>query len=86
MMEIRSTRPRLRLQPEAYRKLCQEVLKRDRWRCQRCGSIDQLQVHHIQPRSRLGDDTAENLIALCVECHRKIHRQSRNIISNNTHS
>jgi hypothetical protein len=26
--------------------------------------MEDLQVHHIQPRSRLGDDTAEILIAL----------------------
>ena len=26
-------------------------------------------MHHIKPRSHLGDDLAENLIALCVKCH-----------------
>src|ERR1700681_1060558 len=39
--------------------------------------MEDLQVHHIQPRSRLGNDTAENLIALCVMCHQKAHRQRR---------
>src|ERR1700680_1768991 len=63
---MRARRPRLTLDPEAYRKLCRTVLERDGWRCQSCGQIEGLQVHHIQPRSRLGDDTPENPIALCA--------------------
>jgi predicted HNH restriction endonuclease len=35
--------------------------------------MEALQVHHIQPRGQLGDDAAENLVALCAECHRGIH-------------
>jgi 5-methylcytosine-specific restriction endonuclease McrA len=62
---MRDRRPWLRLDPEAYRELCREVLERDGWRCQSCGRMEDLQVHHIKWRSRLGDDTAENLIALC---------------------
>jgi 5-methylcytosine-specific restriction endonuclease McrA len=61
--------------PEAYRKLCREVLERDSWRCQSCGRMEDLQVHHIQPRNRLGDDTAENLVALCARCHQAAHRR-----------
>ena len=57
------------------RQLCYQVLERDGWRCQVCGRAEDLQIHHIQPRSRLGDDSAENLIALCVMCHQKAHRQ-----------
>ena len=71
MTGIRSKRPRVKLGFEAYRQLCREVLERDGWRCQSCGRTDSLQVHHIQSRSRLGDDAAENLIALCASCHQK---------------
>jgi hypothetical protein len=66
-------RPRLKLDPEAYRELCYEVLKRDGWRCQSCGRTKCLQVHHIQPRGRLGDDAEDNLITLCVDCHQACH-------------
>ncbi|MGD0842437.1 MAG: HNH endonuclease [Candidatus Acidiferrales bacterium] len=79
MTGIRSKRPRLKLNAEAYRQLCREVLERDGWRCQSCGSIEGLEVHHIQPRSRLGDDTVENLVALCVMCHQKAHRQRQDM-------
>jgi len=82
MTGIRAKRPRLRLDPEAYRKLCREVLERDGWRCQSCGRMENLQVHHIQPRSRLGDDTAENLVALCAKCHQEVHRQGQDTEQN----
>ena len=75
MTGIRFKRPRLKLNADAYRRLCREVLERDGWRCQSCGCIESLQVHHIQPRGRLGDDMAENLITLCVVCHQKAHGQ-----------
>jgi 5-methylcytosine-specific restriction endonuclease McrA len=74
MRDCQLKRPRLRLNPDSYRKLRIEVLARDCWRCQYCGSSDRLQVHHICSRSRLGDDTDENLITLCADCHGDIHR------------
>jgi 5-methylcytosine-specific restriction endonuclease McrA len=65
--------PRLRLDQTSYRGLWQQVLKRDGWRCQRCGSSKDLQVHHIQPRSLLGGHTEANLITICSVCHREAH-------------
>ena len=74
MSDFQPRRPRVRLGPDSYRKLRIEVLERDGWRCQSCGSSDCLQVHHICFRSRLGDDEDENLITLCADCHSYIHR------------
>lgn len=34
-----------------------------------------LNVHHIKPVSQGGGDEPENLITLCVECHKEIHRE-----------
>lgn len=73
MSRLRQKRPRLRLDPVAYRKLRQRVLERDGWRCQFCGSLTGVEVHHLETRSRLGDDTEDNLITLCVDCHQGIH-------------
>ena len=73
MTQLREKRPRLRLDPEAYHKLCLQVLERDGWRCQNCGRCRELEVHHIQSRSRLGNDREENLITLCAGCHRRLH-------------
>jgi 5-methylcytosine-specific restriction endonuclease McrA len=77
MNDFRPRRPRFRLDPDAYHKLRTEVLERDGWRCQYCGGSDRLQIHNIRSRSLLGDDTEENLITLCADCHSDIHRKSR---------
>ncbi len=72
-MPLRPKRPRLRLDPEPYRRLHRQVLERDGC-CQRCGRLADLQVHHIHPRSRLGGDAEENLITLCARCHQEVQR------------
>jgi 5-methylcytosine-specific restriction endonuclease McrA len=71
---IRPKRPRLRLDPEPYDELRKQVLRRDGWRCQVCGSKQNLQVHHKQLRSQQGDDNDSNLITLCAVCHGELHR------------
>jgi 5-methylcytosine-specific restriction endonuclease McrA len=73
MPRLRPRQPRIRLDPKAYEALCKLVLARDNWRCQECGSMKDLQVHHVKRRGRLGGDVAHNLITLCVICHRNLH-------------
>jgi predicted restriction endonuclease len=77
MRGLRSKAPRLRLDDGAYRELHRQVLQRDGWRCQLCGSMQRLQVHHLKFRGHGGSDSAENLITLCAACHEQVHR-SRN--------
>jgi HNH endonuclease len=79
MKSAASRHPRLRLDHNPYRGLCKQVLQRDGWRCQRCGSSQDLQVHHRQPRSLLGGDVEENLITLCSVCHREIHLRAETL-------
>ena len=74
---LRQRRPRLELNPKEYRIIRQQVLGRDGWRCQECGAMENLEVHHIKRRSQLGDDMMQNLITLCVSCHGKCHGQCR---------
>jgi len=63
----------LRLDPVAYETLRQLVLRRDGWRCQSCGAMANLEVHHQQFRSHAGDDSEDNLITLCTACHSQTH-------------
>jgi 5-methylcytosine-specific restriction endonuclease McrA len=49
-----------------YEKLRQQVLRRDGWRCQSCGTMSNLEVHHKEFRSQSGDDSEANLITLCT--------------------
>ena len=64
----------IRLDETAYEELRQRVLRRDGWRCQLCGSTTSLEVHHQQFRSHSGEDTEDNLITLCNDCHSTAHR------------
>ena len=78
-MKVRDKTPRLRLDAENYRQLHRQVLERDRWRCQACGSMQHLQVHHLKLRSQSGSDVEQNLITLCAPCHEQIHRNAQSL-------
>jgi 5-methylcytosine-specific restriction endonuclease McrA len=71
---IRPKHARLRLEPDLYGQLRNQVLHRDGWRCQSCGTRSNLEVHHKEFRSHSGDDSAENLITLCIACHDTAHQ------------
>jgi 5-methylcytosine-specific restriction endonuclease McrA len=74
---MRSTRPDphgLRLDSVSYERLRQQVLRRDSWRCQSCGTMSNLEVHHKKFRSHSGHDSEENLITLCSTCHASVHQ------------
>ena len=61
-----------RLSRSSLLKLFKEVHERDNYTCQICGKerygLDY--PHHVLFKSRGGSDTNENLITLCMECHR----------------
>jgi 5-methylcytosine-specific restriction endonuclease McrA len=71
----------VRLDDLAYGELRERVLRRDGWRCQSCGSMTNLEIHHQQFRSHSGQDHEDNLITLCNGCHSATHTQPE-IISN----
>lgn len=75
MSSISPKTARLRLDPVSYECLRHQVLRRDGWRCQLCGTMANLQVHHKQFRSHSGDDSEHNLITLCTLCHGRQHSQ-----------
>jgi 5-methylcytosine-specific restriction endonuclease McrA len=62
-----------RLNALSYENLRQQILRRDGWKCQFCGSISNLEVHHTEFRSHSGADSEENLITLCMACHATVH-------------
>jgi 5-methylcytosine-specific restriction endonuclease McrA len=66
-------RKRIKLTPAQYNKLVAEVLERDGYTCQYCGRWTEERPHHIIFRSLGGDDSMENLITLCMACHRAVH-------------
>lgn len=64
-----------RLDPLSYDALRKQVLRRDSWRCQSCGTMANLEVHHREFRSQSGADAEENLITLCTTCHARLHHR-----------
>ena len=69
----------LRLPPDEYALLVKQVLSRDGYRCCSCGFRGNLHCHHIVYRSHQGEDTADNLLTLCSQCHEAVHRSDLEI-------
>lgn len=66
--------------PRAWRRVRALVMRRDRYRCRRCGRPGTrprpgappsagLEAHHLTPREVGGLDVPENLVTLCRVCH-----------------
>jgi 5-methylcytosine-specific restriction endonuclease McrA len=62
-----------KLSREAFGGNRDRALTRDGRRCQGCGGVKDLLVHHRQP----GLDFLRLLITLCRSCHTRIHRTYR---------
>ena len=57
----------------------QKRLKELESKCFFCGYDIIVEIHHIIPKCKGGGDNAHNLINLCPNCHRLIHRGIFNI-------
>ena len=62
-----------------YKKWKENVLRRDCYRCRKCGSKEDLVVHHITHFAENVDlrFDEENGITLCRVCHREVHRNEK---------
>ena len=60
-----------------WQRVSLQALERDKWRCQKCGRLSHLDVHHVRYRSHGRVDKLENLIVLCAGCHEKQHAKGR---------
>lgn len=62
-----------RIKVKDYKQFRQEILKRDNFTCQECGSKYRLQVHHIKSRKDYPEliMDKDNCITLCISCHSK---------------
>ena len=47
------------------------VLLRDKGRCVKCGSRENLEIDHMVPLARGGSSRLENLQLLCQDCNRR---------------
>lgn len=55
-----------------WRKLRLKILSRDNYKCKYCGIVSlNMQVDHIKPVSKGGNDDESNLVAACLKCNSK---------------
>lgn len=53
---------------------------RDYFTCQACGSREHVEGHHIMEHQFFGAADKENIVTLCHECHKEVHRGRRDIL------
>ena len=58
-------------------KVKKRVFERDEGRCIICGSYSAMPNAHYIPRSKGGLGIEENVVTLCLDCHRKLDQSSQ---------
>lgn len=53
-------------------KLAPAAKARDGYRCRQCGSPKDIEAHHKIALAAGGQDTLENVVTLCRDCHQRI--------------
>ena len=72
LSELKSMDYKLYLQTEEWQRTRLDAIERAHGMCEKCGSADNLQVHH-KTYERRGEELPEDLIVLCEQCHKKEH-------------
>ena len=61
------------LKTDAWKRKRYVVLKRDNWKCVKCGN-KATQVHHKRYlKYKIGKEPIKWLVSLCADCHKKEH-------------
>lgn len=56
-----------------------QVLRRDGWRCTRCGDTQSLEVHHLHYENFKHERLAD-LVTVCHSCHKQADRERRAMV------
>lgn len=66
------------MQSPMWQNLRSQRLRIDGFKCQRCGSYDRLQVHHLRYDLNFGmENPYTDLVTLCEKCHEEIEKEKR---------
>ena len=60
---------------EEWKEKRKEALKRAGYECQRCGEQGKILQCHHRTYTRLYNERPEDLVVLCVDCHKQADRQ-----------
>lgn len=58
-------------------KLKKQVYEKCDSKCVKCGSKEDLHIHHVIEFSKGGRTELDNLVLLCVSCHAEAHKDNR---------
>ena len=59
--------------PYEHTKAIKLAKAKEKNKCQICGSEDNVQGHHIRDYGFHGAATVDNIIVVCIGCHKKLH-------------
>jgi 5-methylcytosine-specific restriction endonuclease McrA len=60
----------------AWTPVQEEVLEKTQGACALCGSMKNVEVHHIKAKQKGGGNVTTNLIPLCRSCHRRAEKRN----------
>ncbi len=58
----------------SHQKAQREGRIRDRGMCQICGSRSHTEGHHVLDHQFKGPASTDNIVTLCRDCHKNVHR------------
>lgn len=58
---------------EEWKKLKAEKERVTKKACVYCRSAKNVELHHMRPRGKQGEDSIRNTIWVCEKCHKKLH-------------
>ena len=82
------------LKTDLWKENKEKAIKRDDYKCTRCGSTKNLEFHHINPKEKditlsrsiysweRTKNELKKCICVCANCHREIHSKEWNIKKN----
>ncbi|MDQ0917537.1 HNH endonuclease [Paenibacillus sp. V4I5] len=60
--------------PSEHQRAIRHAKERENHTCQLCGSKENVQGHHLIDYGFGGEASPDNIVAVCGDCHGKIHR------------
>ena len=78
-------RKRRQLYSDNWDTIRKRVYQRDGYRCVMCGKKGKLHAHHIVPVRISKDNSMNNLVSVCNECHRKLEEVGFKILKEGGH-
>ena len=67
------------LQTDQWHSKAERRKQIDGYCCQMCGKREDLQVHHMTYHNIMNENIEKDLVTLCGDCHRRVHRMMNRI-------